>query len=188
MKTWAGFEAPLDERHGTVTLPDMVVHLGRTRRFGGYGSPEWTVLHHSMLVSLLWLRAGYPRELLHLPLLHDAHEYATGDIPKPIKKALLAALPKGSFDPIKVVEKTVDARIDERLGIFRNPTPFVEHWIKVCDLAALVIEAALFGPSAGMNVRRTDVSGEFDVEVADLVAKAVPELEQIVKNRKEAPR
>ncbi len=68
MKTWSGLDAPMSPGEGTASILDIVVQLGRQRRFGGAGSLEWSVLHHSVLVALLWLRAGYPANEVHFAL------------------------------------------------------------------------------------------------------------------------
>jgi hypothetical protein len=182
MKTWSGLDAPLEPYEGTVSLVDLVVMLGRTRRFGGCGALEWTVLHHSVLVALLWLRAGYPREELHHALLHDSQEAYIGDIPNPVKAAVRAKAPQ---DPIRAIEDVILGRIYEALATVRpGPArwPEIHHRIKICDYAALVIEAALFASPAN-RVRQITVPEEYDGDVSALVQAAVPELHEIAWNR-----
>jgi hypothetical protein len=187
MRTWGGLQSPIDGR--LPSLIDLVVHLGRTRRFGGFGATDWTVIHHSMLVALLWLRAGFPRDQVHHALLHDAHEAYTGDIPKPVKDALRSAIaPFRAPNPVRLLEQTLDAAIYNALGAV-EPTAETKHRIKVCDLAALVIEAALFGPpNCARGIEQADVPDPFGAEVRDLVRLAVPELAELVRNRDGAPR
>lgn len=152
MKTWSGLDAPLDNHSGQVSLLDVVVQLGRTRRFGGVGSTEWSVLHHSALVSLLWIRGGFPLAELHFAFLHDAHEYVTGDIPGPVKAALRgrqiddvdlgAPMPT---DPMKQLEQLIDERIRKHLALNEGPDSTAKRRIKICDLAALLVEGVMFG-------------------------------------------
>jgi hypothetical protein len=160
MKTYSG-TAPLPGE-GTVVPLDIVFHLGRTRRFGGWGNPEWTVLHHSMLVSLIWLRRYGPKDV-HLALLHDAHEYITGDIPSPVKRAI--------GEGVRNLEKALDARIYERLDL--GP-PVVDPRVRVVDLAALFIEAYHgFGPKGTFEHLRTGDWPSLETKMRDEVYETV---------------
>ena len=143
MRTWSGTRSPLSD-DGRVEILDIVVHLGREPRFGGFGDREWTVLHHSMLCSLIWLQLGYdPRDLAKI-LLHDAHEHITGDIPRPVKRRIREAAMAGN-DPLGDVERELDARIRVALRL-EKPDPEVAARIKFVDRIALLIEAVVFGP------------------------------------------
>lgn len=179
MKTWSGQDAPLDAG-GRVSLIDIVVHLGRTRRFGGFGSQEWTVLHHSMLVALLWQAAGYPVEKLVYALLHDAHEAYTGDIPRPVKRRMGTA--------VHDLEGHIDQSIRGRVGL-HMPTEADRKYIKLCDAAALLIEAHLFGPPGTSDVVRThDIEPDDKREIERIMRAGVPELTDIINWRQRAPR
>jgi 5'-deoxynucleotidase YfbR-like HD superfamily hydrolase len=137
MKTYLGNDAPLP---GTDHKPhpiDIVFHLGRTHRFGGAANPEWTVLHHSMLVTLIWLKY-IGTSGVHHALLHDAHEYITGDIPTPVKNL---------FGESRGVEQHLDQAIYGMLGE-SLPGQYDQHFIKVVDMAALLIESFYFGERA----------------------------------------
>ena len=161
MRTWTGNEAPVVDKGGSVHILDLVVHLGRERRWGGWGSQEWTVLHHSMLVALIWMKGGFPPEKLGHVLLHDAHEAYTGDIPSPIKKLMGSGV--GAFEG--QLDTLIYAALD--LPLMDAET---KRMVKLCDLAALVIEAPLFGPPRAA----ADVPPEYEAEVTALVRKAVP--------------
>ena len=179
MKTWSGSDAPLTS--GEPNILDLVVHLGRERRWGGFGSREWTVLHHSFLCTLIWLKAGFPPEGVYAPLLHDGHEYITGDIPSPVK-ALLGP-------EVKKLERDIDHRIASSLGL--NDLSPVGDWarqVRICDLVALVIEAPLFGPpGAGKPCEHSatvdNLPEEFREEVAAVLKKVMPDFARVLRNR-----
>lgn len=179
MKTWTGSDAPLTS--GAPNILDMVVHLGRERRWGGFGSQEWTVLHHSFLCALVWLKAGFGADGLHHVLLHDGHEAYMGDIPSPVK-ALLGP-------EAKKLERDIDHRIAASLGV--NDLSPVGDWarqVKICDLVALVIEAPLFGPpGAGKPCEHSatvnNLPEEFREEVAAVLKKVMPDFEQVLRAR-----
>jgi hypothetical protein len=191
MRTWTGSNAPLREDIGTVNILDLVMHTGRETRWGGFGSTEYKVLHHLQLVSLIWLKGGFPREGLAYALAHDFHEAYTGDIPSPVKRVM--------GEGVKVLEKYLDGRIYESLGL-PPPTEAMLRYVKLCDLAALIIEAPLFGPPSapggdGGNPDRIaltpeeaaspfyhpDVPLDLKHEVARLVEKAIPDLARVLK-------
>lgn len=187
MKSWSGIDAPLSADEGAVCIIDLPVMLGRTRRFGGTGSLEWSVLQHSMLVALLWLRAGYDRENLHYALLHDAHEAYLGDIPAPVKKQLRDRS-EGSTGALKWLEEEIDSRIRGELSIAAPPNELVRAQVKICDMAALVIEAHLFGPpGCGPGVLQWDIKPLDDSlrgRVMGLVERAMPELNWVAGARR----
>jgi HD domain len=172
MRTWTGSMAPFGPQSEPVNILDLVVHLGRERRWGGFGSQEYTVLHHSMLVSLIWLRAGYPLEGLAQILMHDFPEAYTGDIPSPVKAEM--------GDGIKKLE----AHIDTAIRAVLRPgalTDELKHLVRLCDQAALVIESHFFAPP------RTEIvwdDPEHAKAVNRLVKTAVPDLDSIIAARR----
>lgn len=138
MKTFLGNIAPLPGSGVDKAHPvDIVFHLGRTRRFGGWAHPEWSVLHHSTLVAMLYMRNFGLHGVEHA-LLHDAHEYVTGDIPTPVKKLL-------GVEQAAALEKHLDEVVYRSLDIPRESFERCDLWVKACDLAALIIEAYHFG-------------------------------------------
>lgn len=169
MRTQSGALAPITE-HGEVRLEDLVVQLGREGRFGNAGNPEWTVLHHSMLVALIWLKAGFPRDGMPYAMLHDGHEYVTKDIPSPVKAEIRKA---AGNDPFQIVESAIDGRIRDTLSL-PAPDSLTRGRIKLCDWAALAVEAVFFG---GPGSRCLDVAPEkFRPAVRLLVNKAFPHI------------
>jgi len=84
-----------------------VVHLGRERRWGGFGDPAYTVLHHSFLCALIWMKAGFSENGVVHALLHDAHEAATVAIQEiPVVALFPAFLP-----PVAADSKPHDLRL-----------------------------------------------------------------------------
>ena len=138
MLTLFGNEAVLPGNDAVPDSLDLVFLLGRTKRFGG-NTPtnEYSVLHHSMLVSLLWLKAYGPHNV-HLALLHDCHEAYTGDLPTPVKQAI-------GREYIDSVQNNIDDRIYRFLDCdtpsHLDDPDMWKHRIKIVDLAALIIEA-----------------------------------------------
>ena len=150
MKTIFGNAAPLLGNNERIHPMDLVAQLGRTRRFNGSANPEWTVLHHTVLVSWLWLKAYGPEGLEHI-LLHDAHEYVTGDIPSPVKAAI-------GRDHVEKVQDDIDRRIYETLNL-KAPDDVDRRFVKWVDWAALFVEAHYIGlPKHVKHLVETSIS------------------------------
>ncbi len=171
MKTIFGNNAPLPGNEEGVHPMDVVAQLGRTRRFNGSVNPEWTVLHHSMLVSLLWLKAYGPEGLEHI-LLHDAHEYVTGDIPSPVKAAI-------GREHIDRVQDELDRRIYGALKL-TEADDIDKKCVKVVDWAALFVEAHYIGlPDHVKHLVETSISRLNPVmrqNIADVIQASTPEV------------
>lgn len=180
LRTWSGKQAPISKEEGEVNIIDLVILGGRVGRFGNNGDPEWKLLHHSVLCALIALRLGYGSEVAVYALLHDKHEvYFGADLPSPIKhvlEALSGAEPgKG---PVKQLERTIDGRINEHLGI-KAPDAATRKKVKQCDRIAGVIESLLFGP---VNCDLAEVLPE--EERADMIAlceKVIPGFNNMVR-------
>lgn len=180
MTTWTGSESPLKEGIGEVNILDLVMHMGRESRWGGVGSREYKVGHHSRLVSLIWIKAGFPLDKLVYAQIHDDHESYTGDIPRPVKRLL--------GDKIKELERHLDGRIYAFLGI---PPPDAEtlRLIKICDNVAMTIEAPLFGPPGaagsykGSVFLNPDVPEELVEPVRQLTEKIIPDFDAVIRRR-----
>jgi hypothetical protein len=179
MKTWSGKNAPLPEdiykADGDPPCPiDIAVHLGRTKRFGGWGDKDWTVLHHVSLASMLWLKF-YGPEGVHHALMHDFHEAYTGDIPSPIKQCLG---PDGK-KYVKALEDHLDGVIYGSMELL--PPNLKEHRkVKVVDFACLIIEAQRFGtPGTVGRIFEVDwprIPEDFQEEVIDCISETFPGL------------
>jgi HD domain len=128
----------------SVYLPDIAHALSIDNRFAGHTSKSYSVAEHSLwvwkLVSL-WAPDDYLLQLY--ALLHDAHEYATGDITGPMKamiRALVRGLARHDADPVGEVEDRVQTAICAALGI-PVATEAQEAIIKTADAIMLVTEA-----------------------------------------------
>lgn len=150
------FSAPDPEE---VLLSDVLRGLGNAKRF--FNQTDWSVLQHSLLVTLLGYQlpagdliskedhitktlrpfygqgmpdARFSRRLLY----HDAHEGYTGDLPKPLKMVL--------GDNIVQVEKKLDAAIGVKMRLLEISSEEVKC-LKELDAAALEIERAYLRPT-----------------------------------------
>lgn len=178
MRTYLGLNAP--PAADPPAIIDIVFHLGRQRRFGGWADDgSWSVLHHTLLVQLIWLAAEYPHDELPWIMAHDLHEYITGDIPSPVKESLTMYVDEGAMrvahNPLQALELSLDSEIAEVLHMECPPLPEARRRIKVVDAAALLIEASLFGPPGCINdVYRKALSKgvDFHFELFDVLWKS----------------
>jgi hypothetical protein len=179
MKTYSGRNAPLPAAHykadGESPCPfDIAVHLGRTGRFGGWGDRGWTVLHHSALASMLWLKFYGPNGVHHA-LMHDFHEAYTGDIPSPVKQCM----GKEGKAAVKALEDHLDGVIYGSLDL-NPPTQAERAKVKVVDFACLVLEAMKFFGTPGTAERIMDIDypnllPSFADEVFECIRASFPE-------------
>lgn len=179
MRTWTGQLSPLPNagEAGIVCPMDLVILLGRYNRFGNNGDNEFSVLHHSVLVAILWMVAGFPPEHLIYALGHDFHEAYTGDIPSPIKN-LTPEVKKA----IKEVEGMLDNRIYSFMGI-EPPSEDIIKMVKLVDKASYIIECMITGPSGSDNI--DTLKKEYpDPNIWEIVYKAMPNLEYVSANIK----
>lgn len=180
MRTWTGQLSPLPNAGdaGIVCPMDIVVLLGRYKRFGNNGDDEFSVLHHSTLVAILWMVAGFPPEDLIYALGHDFHEAYTGDIPAPIKN-----ITPEVRQAMRNVEDMLDNKIYGFLGI-DPPNEITRKRIKLCDKASLIIESMITGPSGSDDIKK--LKNNFsDPDIWDIVYKAMPNLEYVSANIKQ---
>ncbi len=179
MRTWTGQLSPLPNagEAGIVCPMDIVVLLGRYKRFGNNGDAEFSVLHHSVLVAILWMVAGFPPEELIYALGHDFHEAYTGDIPSPIKNATPEVK-----KAIGNVESILDGKIYGFLGIDK-PSELTKKRIKLCDKASLIIESMITGPSGSDDIEKLKKNYP-EPEIWDIVYSAMPNLEYVSANIK----
>lgn len=127
---------PLDPRPDDFCIEDIAHALSNICRWGGHVDKFYSVAQHSVLVAAQ-ARKGLQMEAL----LHDAAEAYTGDIPRPLKRAMgndavslrsystieaathKAICVKFGVNPVMADEiKQIDDRItvDERLSLFSN--------------------------------------------------------------------
>ena len=111
----------------TICINDIAHALGFIPRFGGHTPLFYSVAQHSVLVS-----RNVPVDLALLALLHDAAEFATGDIVSPLKQLLAA-----HFRPI---EDAIQSAIHLAMGLPATLDEQAKRIIKTADLRALATE------------------------------------------------
>ena len=175
MLTALGNILPLPGEDSVPHPVDICIHLGRTKRFAGHGSAEWTVLHHSLLTTLLCLK-NFGATSAVAALVHDLHEYVTGDLPTPVKRCLT-----GTAE----LEKHVDKAIGDSLGLAESSEED-KKIVKVCDIAALLIESHYFGPAGTfehIGVRDwPNIPEHLQDEVYSVIRKSCPEIAEAMRN------
>lgn len=172
MKTIFGNSAPLPNNEEVVHPMDLVMQLGRVRRFNGSTNLEWTVLHHSMLTAILWLKAYGPEGMEHA-LLHDGHEYVTGDIPSPVKGAI-------GREIITNVQSNIDKRVYDMVETVL-PNEEDSSYVKIIDLAALFIEAHYIGSPGHVKHIISEgsiltLNQEYRMAIAKVIRSVTPEV------------
>lgn len=115
---------------GTPTATDIAVQSARICRFGG--AVWYPLLPHFIFVGMLAYRRGGNFETVAWAFLHDAHEIATSDIPRPFK-----------CECIKEEQKAIDLRLFSSFDILMGTVDF--DLIKQCDIDACHIEAVELG-------------------------------------------
>lgn len=136
---------PADVKPEQIDIIDLANGLGREPRFGNQADEDYTVAQHSVLIAqyIARLMKNAPvkerRKAMLESMLHDGHEYISGDMPKPIKEVLrdLSAWEKTcnraifakfglNLDNIDPIVKHVDGRIviDEALQLFKFTPPW----------------------------------------------------------------
>ncbi len=136
---------PLRLCEDDIQLQDIVVALSHTGRFAGHTRVFWSVLQHSIEVSIEVERLGGDATDQIWALLHDAGEAYLLDIPSPIKPLLMFAAP-GQGVPVEYVEAEfgILQRVAERFGL-PFPLPGIVH---EADHAVTQAEALQFMPGA----------------------------------------
>lgn len=147
----------LDPQIEDITLRDIAYHLSRIPRFNGatIGRFPWSIADHSLLVEhFMSLLAEDPRWLL-AALLHDAHEFVTGDITRPVQSALWTVQgPRAAVDAIEFIQKMIQDRIHDRFNLpITGCIPVeIRATIRLCDNQALNYERkTLLAPSPEEN-------------------------------------
>jgi hypothetical protein len=172
LKTWTGNWAPLTHPDGKVSLLDVVMTLGRENRWGNFGSTEYKVLHHSMLVALIWMRAGFAPSKVVYPLMHDAHETYSKDLPTPLKRLL-------GVEQVERLQALFD-KIMRQFFRYRLPSKRTQERVRLCDAAALIIEAPFFGPPGSYEKLRPEATPA----VMNIVNKVFPDFEEVIERRR----
>ena len=128
----SGAEIDLNNPEGQEhNILDISHGLALTNRFVGQTLRPYSVAEHSLLVwELLYLSGAHVRAQL-AGLMHDAHEYITGDMSTPFK-ALIG-------EPWYAIERAWAASVAHSLG-YHNPDTYHYSIIKQADLIALATE------------------------------------------------
>jgi hypothetical protein len=125
---------------------------------------------------MLWLKFYGPGGVHHA-LLHDFHEYITGDIPSPIKQCLNGGM--------KALEQHLDLAIYNSLEVIL-PDADEHRKVKVVDFAALMVESVFFGtPGTTERVMQIDypkLPVDFRDEVFRCIFDSFPEQAQDLVN------
>jgi hypothetical protein len=125
-----------------VSFRAMALVLARVARFGGHTEDGvYSVAQHSVEGARALQRAGHAEAAVAF-LLHDGHEYITGDMPTPIKEALQthAVLASGNVyagecidRAIKSLKGTLDRVIHEAAGLEWPLTKATRELVKEYD-------------------------------------------------------
>lgn len=117
----------------SISVLDIAHSLARQDRWNGHTSRPYSVAEHSLLVvDIMEHRYGVRHPITLLAgLMHDAHEYLTGDLSTPMKAIIGPAWTRE--------ETRIQHAVLERFGLL--PT-FIQnhHTIKSADLVALATE------------------------------------------------
>ena len=113
---------------------DIAEHLAKINRFAGATTVPYSVAQHCVLGS----RAA-PPELKGYFLLHDAHEYITGDPISPLKRALALISPT-SAQALSDIQDNIDAAIHRAAALPWPINPREKHYIHQLDLRLLATE------------------------------------------------
>lgn len=123
-----------------IDIHDMVYSLCRINRFNGHtkGTPYSVANHSWFAAKQVEKNGGSPKATLAV-LLHDAHEYVTGDITTPVANAIFRIDgPFSSVDrSIKALKDSVDAAICAKLGL---PNLHKEYSILVSAMDARALQ------------------------------------------------
>lgn len=123
--------------------------LSRINRFNGDGI---SVAQHSVMGAQALLNEGQPRHVAAHFLLHDAHEFALGDLTTPVQNAIAyfasSAASPIVFSSISLLKSRWDEVIYAAAGLIQ-PEANTAMAVKLMDFRMLVAESVeLFGPGA----------------------------------------
>lgn len=126
--------------YADIWIEDIAHHLSHVARFCGATNFHYSVGQHSLLVEWIIKESynGSPQARLRA-LLHDAHEYAMGDVPTPFQVWLRDTLCDG-VDYLAKAKELLDEEIFTTLNL--PPISAKEQGeIHAADKSAFIIEA-----------------------------------------------
>jgi uncharacterized protein len=115
---------PLDPRDEDICIRDIAHSLSNVCRFAGHVPQHYSVAQHSVLVS--YLSGPFAEH----GLLHDASEFALGDVVKPIKKL-------DAFAGYREAEARMQQLIYRKFGL----DPIEPEEVKEADIRIFATEA-----------------------------------------------
>jgi hypothetical protein len=145
METHSGrFFTPAHLKAGGVDFDDMVYALARLPRFGGH-SPYPVALHCVGVARTLKLWEHPPVVQLH-GLMHDAHEAYVQDIARPF----FDGMPEAFRTAYKLAEERAARAVYQAFEL-PLPTEVEERFVKVADIACMIVEAIQYMPCKGQQ-------------------------------------
>lgn len=113
-----------------IDILDIAHSLSMICRYNGHVSRFYSVAEHSVLMCRSFYEHGYEDEIQRVALMHDAPEYLTGDVTKPLK---------GVITPIfRPIQNALWGRVATRFGLLES-IPDIVH---AADLRILMNEKA----------------------------------------------
>ncbi len=108
-----------------IDMKDIAMHLASLNRYHGALTQDFSVAEHSRLVAAIVRRECErtdqdhmkTRRLVLAALLHDAHEYITGDVIRPYKRAI----DEHSSDLERRIDRVIGARFHCDPELFHHP-------------------------------------------------------------------
>jgi hypothetical protein len=148
----------------SIDIGDICFHLSRMKRFNC--AVKWTVAAHSRLTYQI-VKDTVPNDKAAqlAALIHDFHEYATGDRTTPLQRAEAMLMPTGWPSPIKTIQDNIDLAIAKHFGIDWQDIVDAKLIVKRADLIALATEKAQFMAKEPMPWGVPDMPEPYDIEL-----------------------
>jgi 5'-deoxynucleotidase YfbR-like HD superfamily hydrolase len=115
-----------------VKESDYLTALSHQCRFNGHVPEFYSVLQHSLVVSLLAQLAGEPAYVQRAALMHDVHEAYCGDVASPQKAYI-----EGWQDYEDAIQKNVAFQLNVPAP---NSSRMLDETVRRYDLQALALE------------------------------------------------
>ena len=123
---------PFRDAPGDIRIVDIAHALSMQCRFNGHTREFYSVAEHCVRASEIVTKAD-----ALWALLHDAHEAYTGDVPTPIKAALMVKVNDIERWPLSQLESNLQTRIEDRFALGSHLPDSVKH----ADQVMLVTES-----------------------------------------------